>query len=433
MGRKFSRKQKQSGGQREYDKEGFKAWYQHCFEEFPLKKVEDKGKGKKRKQKTLIGITNYIHDLGTPPAPPARFKVAEDWVAPVEGEEYSQYEADFIEKKAAEGRQVDFEWVDEWDARANNGKGGMVRNRKQTSFQWPKQQYGICIDVPNWLVDYSKHPNAPEGAKEDWRPMRISLNGVNRGKMTNNIFFETDYKTGEIGDKQLLRKIAIAAELDDELKESEWDIGVLAQAACNFQVTCDLTIQNEGKEDEKVFFNKAISKPSKVEDSEDEDGNVIASAERKVAKALENEYLAPFTGMLLDLDPEDYTDELLSSIHSTGNAYKFIEVMEMSEEFVITYTDKEGEEQELDPRGIDYEGSPFEKAYTKYLKKLKAEYEANKDEEDKEEKSSKKSEAKKSTKPEEKEEEKEEEQTSGEDEPFGDESEEDEGDLDLPF
>ena len=33
--------------------------------------------------------------------------------------------------------------------------------------------------------------------------------------------------------------------------------------------------------------------------------------------------LAPFTGILLDMDMEDYTDELLQMLHSTGTAHAF--------------------------------------------------------------------------------------------------------------
>ncbi|AGH32157.1 hypothetical protein VPHG_00090 [Vibrio phage 11895-B1] len=351
----FSKKATQggSGGSSDYDAEAWGTWNKYLHEQFPLKKSTKKGT-KDRKQKNLLGVVGYIQDLGFPPAPDNMWKVKDDWVAPEEGQDYSQYEIDFMK----EHPEADFVWDKEWD----DTQKKMVTRRKQTSPAQAQQEYGICVDFPQWLVDFSKHPNAPEDAPEDLRPMRVSLNGRFRGEIQRPITFETNWKTGEVTDKNIIRKICIAAGLDEELVSSGFDIGTVAEAICNFKVTSDLNVDGD-----KVFYNTAASSPTAIEDIEF-DGEIVATIDQQIEKIKSVEGLAPFTGVLLDMGMSEYTDELLEMVHSTGSAHAFIKRAELSKEIEISGTKKDGTEYSF-TKGVDYDSTNFAKAYNAWLKK----------------------------------------------------------------
>lgn len=352
------------GGSSDYDAEAWNAWNTYLHEQHPAKKGEEKGT-KNRKVKVLAGVINFVMDLGTPPAPDNEWKVKEDWVAPTnsEGETdytdgvYSDYEVEFMKANP----NTDFIWTKEW----NDGAKKMQTVRKQTSPAQSAQEYGVCVDFPSWLIDYSKHPNAPEGAEENLRPMRVSLNGKFRGEVQRPITFETHWKSGEISDKNIIRKICAASGRDKELEESGWDIGTVASAVCNFKVTSDLNDTGDA-----VFYTASASTPSAIEDMYNpmDDDELIASAEAQIKKVTDNEYLTDFTGILLDMDMEDYTDELLEMVHSTGNAHAFIKRAEMSQSVLIEGTSKAGKEYSFE-KGIDYDSTNFAKAYEKWKQK----------------------------------------------------------------
>lgn len=363
----------QGGSSSDYDADAWNAWNAYLHEQHPAKKGEQKGT-KNRKSKILSGVTNFVFDMGTPPAPDNEWKVKDDWVAPTnsEGETdytdgvYSDYEIEFMK----ENPNTDFIWTKEW----NDGAKKMQTVRKQTSPAQSAQEYGVCVDFPSWLVDYSKHPNATEGAEENLRPMRVSLNGKFRGEVQRPITFETHWKSGEVSDKNLIRKICAAAGRDEELKESGWDIGTVAGAVCNFKVTSDLNDTGDA-----VFYTVSASSPTAIEDMYnpmDED-ELIASAEQQIKKVTDNKYLVPFTGVLLDMDMEDYTDELLEIVHSTGNAHAFIKRAEMSQSVLIEgVSGKTGKEYSFE-KGVDYDTTNFAKAYEKWKQKKDKETSSN--------------------------------------------------------
>ena len=355
----FSQKANQSkttGGNSDYDAEGWEKWNKHIHEQHPNKK-ETKKDTKSIKTKTLIGVVNYVQDLGFPPAADNQWKVKEDHVAPADGEDYSQYELDFIAEHKAKNQHVDFVWADDWDS--NNKK---IVVRKQTSPSDPKQEYGICVDFPSWLVNFANHPNAKEDAADDWRPMRVSLNGKFMGDLQRPITFETNWKTGEVSDKNLVRKICAAAGLDQQLIDSDWDIGTIAEAVCNFKVKSDLNITAEGR----CYYTASASTPAAIEDIElPDDSTYTAEAQKK--KTLNVDNIAPFTGVLLNMDMEEYTDELLRMVHSTGTAHAFNKRAELSEETVKEGVSKAGKEYSI-TLGVDYKTTNFCKAYEKWLK-----------------------------------------------------------------
>ena len=334
------------------DQDAWNAWNEYLFDLVKCKEV-DRGNGRFRKTKTCIGVVNMIMDFGTPPAADNLWKVKPEHVMPSAGEEYSQYELDYMEQH----KGSDFVTVQDWDANAPNAqgkKGKMVDVRKQSSKRNPVQEFGLCIDIPSILVDYSKHPQAEEGLPPDLRPYRISLNGYmfgNRKKIGRPLQFETDFRTDEVSDKNFIRKIAIASGIDDALVVSGFDIGELASAVCNYQVVFDIS------RGDRVFLNDSASKPSSVDDFTAPDDTVY-TATSMISKALETKGLQPFTGILLN--GMEYTDDMLKMLK--GDKFNFVARAMESDNFIVTRK-SDGKEFEM---GVSYEASDFKVAYDKY-------------------------------------------------------------------
>ncbi len=357
MGNNFSKSakatsQQNNGGDSDYAASD--AWKRYQFEVFKAK-VQELNNGKHRKEKTIACVVNLIVDLGTPAGVVDTYKTKCE--LPIEGETYSQEEIDFMEKK----KGTDFIWDKDWDATADNGRGGkgaMVTVRKQTRIANPTQEYGFAVDVPSVLIDFSQHPKSTS-TEPDMRPLRISLNGwSNYSKSFQKIIkFQMGWNDTEIHENNYVRKIAKAAEIESELAK-QWDIGEMAQAVCNFKVRMDLQDNEKG-----VFLDIEALSPSVIEDTEDEDGEVVVSAERKREKALQCETLAPFTGILLQ--GMEYSDDALKMIGS--DHFRFIQRAETSRRLVVRegVSAKTGKEYSIE-EGFDYEGCDFQKAYEKW-------------------------------------------------------------------
>ena len=375
----FSRKQNQTSGNGGAGSEAWAAWKEHCHEQHPAKKSTKAGVGgkKDRKQKICPVVANYIQDLGFPPAPdfkwaidPSKNKKMEGHEEPTDAEgnvdyspdAYSDWEVAFMK----ENKGSDFIWDKEWNQNGGeNGKGAMETVRKQTSPAQPSQEYGVCVDIPSWLVYFGLHPNAPEGAPDDWRPMRISLNGAFKGEIQNPITFEVDYRTGEVRDANIIRKICIAAGRDEDLRESEWDIGVAAGAVFNMKVTSDFS-----QDGDYTNHNTSATTPTAIEDMYDplDEEELIASADKIIEKVLATKGLCEFTGVLLDMEMEDLTDDLMKMVYSTGSAHAFLKRAEMSQSVLIEGTSKAGKEYSFE-KGVDYDTTNFAKALEKWKKK----------------------------------------------------------------
>lgn len=332
-------------------------WKRYQFETFKAK-VQELNNGKQRKEKTVACVVNLIVDLGTPAGVVDTYKTKCE--LPLEGQDYSQEEEDYM----AKNKGTDFIWDKEWDATVDNdrgGKGKMVPARKQTRIANPTQEFGIAVDVPSVLIDFSKHPNSTS-TEPDLRPLRISLNGwSNFSKSFKKVIkFQMGWNDTEIHENNFVRKIAKAAEVEGDLAK-KWDIGEIVQAVCNFKVRMDLQDNDKG-----TYLDIEALSPSIIEDTEDEDGEIVVSAERKREKALQCETLAPFTGILLD--GMDYTDEMLSMIGS--DHFRFIERAETSRRLVVRegISTKTGKPYSIE-EGFDYEGCDFQKAYDKWKEK----------------------------------------------------------------
>lgn len=333
----------------------FNDWAFQQYDSFKAK-AKKLSNGKLRKEKVLIGKVGFIMDLGTPPSAPSEWTTK--CALPVEGEEFSQEELAWIKENPTHS----FIWTKDWDASANGGKGGMKDVRKQTSPSYPQQEYGVCIDFPSIMVDYSKVPNSTS-TEEDLRPYRISLNGVFNKTIQRNIPFDGSFKP--VSDKNILYKVCAAAGLEQALINSEFDIATLADATCNFTVRMDIT-DTTGKEqseiDEmKVYLNDSVSKPAQIDDLEMPDDSIF-TADAQIAKVMNKDGIAPFTGILLD--GMDYTETMFNMIGS--DKFGFLKRAQTSKEYTISGISKKNNEPYSFEKGIEYANTDFAKAYAAY-------------------------------------------------------------------
>ena len=329
------------------DASEWNAWNEYQYSCFDMTELS-LANGKKRKEADMIGVVNFIMDLGYPAAADSEWntKVA----LPAEGEEYSPEEL----KSMEENPTWDYVWSQEWDASANK----MVKKRKQTSPSYPQQEFGIAVDFPQVRVDYSKHPYS-DSDEPMIRPYRVSLNGTFRGEVQRPIPFDGSFR--EIKPTNLVHKICTAAGRGAELVSSGYDIATAAEAVCNFQLRMDLS------EGDKVFLNDSVSKPSVIQPIKERGGSVY-SVEEQIEDALKDSGIIPFTGILLD--GMEYTDEMLDMVQY--DRYGFIKRAETSKLFEISGTKKDGEAYCFE-KGLDYESTDFAKALAAFKDKKAAE------------------------------------------------------------
>ena len=194
--------------------EQWNEWNQYQFDQFSAK-VKELPNGKLRKEKTLIGRVGFIMDLGYPITKDSEWDTK---CALPEGDEtYSKEEQAHMQAN----KTHDFIWTKDWDSNANGGKGGMVQVRKQTSPSYASQEYGVAVDFPSIMIDYSKHPFSEEDTPK-FAPYRISLNNVFNREIQRPIVFDGSYKP--VSDKNILYKVCVAAGLEKELIAGGFDI-----------------------------------------------------------------------------------------------------------------------------------------------------------------------------------------------------------------
>ena len=322
------------------DASEWNAWNEYQYSCFDMTE-RSLANGKKRKEADMIGVVNFIMDLGYPAAADSEWdtKVA----VPAEGEEYSPEELKSLEDNPT----WDYVWSKEWDSTVNK----MVKKRKQTSPSYPQQEFAIAVDFPQVMVDYAKHPYS-ESTEPMIRPYRVSLNGTFRGEIQRPIAFDGSFR--EIKATNLVHKICTAAGRGEELVTSGYDIATAAEAICNFQLRMDLS------EGDKVFLNDSVSKPSVIQPIKERSGSVY-SVEEQIEDALKDSGIIPFTGILLD--GMEYTDEMLEMVQY--DKFGYIKRAETSELFEISGTKKDGETYCF-PKGLDYASTDFAKALAKF-------------------------------------------------------------------
>lgn len=326
-------------------------WAMHQYDAFKAKGRELQN-GKIRKEKTLIGKVALIMDLGFPPAADSQWKT--ECALPTSGEEYSQEEIQWMEKNPSH----DFVWTKEYDENVKKS----VTVRKQTSPSYPAQEYGVAIDFPQVMIDYSKHPQV-ESTEEDLRPLRISLNGNFNHKFFKTIVFDGSFKP--VSDKNIVYKICAAAGLEKELHSSQFDIATAAGAICNFSVRADLDDQSGEDNTGKVFVNWAATKPALIEDLETPQGEW--TADEQIEAAFKDKNVPEFTGILLD--DMEYTDEMLSALSLDGlykDSFGYVKRASESKTFLLEGKSKKTGNDYSFEKGLDYSGTDFAKAWNKF-------------------------------------------------------------------
>lgn len=320
-------------------------WNQYQFDTFKAK-AKELPNGKTRKEKSLIGRVNLVMDLGFPPSAPSEWETK--CALPSGDEEYSQEEIEWMEKNPSH----DFIWTKEWD----DGTKKSVTVRKQTSPSYPAQEYGVAVDFPQIMLDYSKRPESTSD-KEDLRPLRISLNGSFHQKFFKTIVFDGSFKP--VSSNNLIYKICAAADREKELVDSQFDIATVAGATCNFTVRADLNTSDDGI----TYVNWNASKPASVEDIETPEGEW--SAEDQIEKAFEGKNVSEFVGILLD--GQDYTDEMLSML---GNdTFGYVKHASESATFLIEGVSKKTGNEYSFEKGLDYESTDFAKEWKAFREK----------------------------------------------------------------
>lgn len=241
--------------------------------------------GKVVKKVAATGILNFIVDVGTQPQPDSSYdsKVA----PPQNGEENSAEELEHIKKYPNNY----YFWED--------GK------RRQGKPERPRQEYLFGYDFPEIMVDWTKHP-IEDLHKLGTKPLRVTYNGsftqggaIHFGK---TLRFDPHWQTGKISANSPLYKIADKSRLATEFEESGYDLGVLVQSACKWDLSMSRT-----EKDGKTYYNTDIKNPTEI--TEVKAGGMTITVEQQIP-----ECDVPFTGVLMNGGeyPDDAMDMVLS-------------------------------------------------------------------------------------------------------------------------
>lgn len=277
----------QEGGN--IDNSQWEAWNEYYFglidqAATPVKnKSGEVVEGKTAKKVTEVGLLKLIVDLGTQPQEDSLYdsKVA----PPKEGEELSAEEQAHINKYPNNY----FQWVD--------GK------RMQGKPERPTQEYAFFYDFPSIMVDWSKHPIEALhhlGVK----PLRVSYNGsFSKGgniMLGKHLRLNPHWKTGVLSAKNPISKIAEKSGLLSKFEAEEYDLGVLADSACKWELTIERYVNGD-----RTYFNERIKDPAEI--TEVKAGSVTISVEQQIP-----ECDVEFMGILLN--GMDYTPEMLEML-----------------------------------------------------------------------------------------------------------------------
>ena len=255
--------------------------------------------GKEVKEADVIGVLNFIMELGNLPQDNASMK--SDLPVPAEGVENSPEELDKMEKYPSNY----FEWVTEYD----NGKKKTVRK-----VFWPlnpQQALVLAVDFPSLALDYGQHPANEDGAASDVKPMRIDYNGKFKDNFERNVINSVNWKTGEFSAGDIKYKITTAcgntAEYKaDHSKYEDKGLANLVQATCNWTV-----VMTKNEKDGNVYYNTKIKNPSAIQDIKTRKDNYTVSQQLE-----DNKCDVPFCGILFDDPVESYEKADLQQIRT---------------------------------------------------------------------------------------------------------------------
>ena len=288
----FSKKQETTQSTGSTSSGDWDTYNEAIWDAFDVDSIID-AKGKEVKSGDVIGVLNYIQELGNQPQAPASMK--SNVAAPKEGEDNSPEEL---------ARLVDFPnnwfaWEDEW----KDGKKTSVR--KVLWNQQPQETLVLAVDFPDIKVDYGLHPMA-DGEGSDIKSFRIDYNGKYKGVFERTVSNEVQWKTGKFGDKDVKYKIATACGILKEYQDDGHDLAHLVQATCNWEV-----VMTKNVNDGKTYYNIKIKNPSAIQDIKTrKETYTIAEQLEDTMKGFD----IPFTGILFDAEEDHYSKDQLQGI-----------------------------------------------------------------------------------------------------------------------
>lgn len=248
-------------------------------------------KGREVKSSDVIGVLNFIADLGNQPQPPASMQ--SKFTVPAEGEENSPEELARLEEYPNNW----FEWVDEWK------EGKKTTIRKIFWNQQPQETLVLAVDFPSIPVDYALHPMV-DSEDPDVKPLRIDYNGKFKNAFERQVSNEVLWKTGKFGAKDIKYKITTACGNIQEYQNDGHDLSYLVQATCNWEV-----VMTKNVDGDKTYYNIKIKNPTAIQDIKTRKDNYT------VAEQLEdNKCDIPFTGILFDAEEDHYSKEQLQQL-----------------------------------------------------------------------------------------------------------------------
>ena len=273
--------------------EEWDTYNKHVWDAFDVDAIID-AKGREVKSADVIGVVNFIMELGNQPLPP--FSMKSNVPVPSDDEEHSAEELARLEKFPNNW----YEWVDEYD------KGKQVRTRKIFWNQDPQESLVLGVDFPEIKVDHNSHP-ASEEEGENLKPLRIDYNGKFKNAFERQISNEVNWKTGKFGDKDIKYKITTACGTLQDYQDNGHDISYLVQATCNWEV-----VMTRNESDGKTYYNIKIKNPTAIQDVK------TRKEVYTVAEQIEdNKCDVPFTGIFFDTDDDShYSKDQLQQVRS---------------------------------------------------------------------------------------------------------------------
>jgi hypothetical protein len=237
------------------------------------------------KKTNEVGLLKMIVDCGTQPQPDSEYDSKVE--APEKGSEGLSHEEEVHIQKFTDNY---FFW-------GEDGK------RKQGKPERPTQEYVFFYDFPNIMVDWTKHPI--EGLHRlGEKPLRVSVNGSfsRDGKVLlgRHLRLEPHFKTNKLSPNNPIFKIAEKSRLGSEFEVSGYDLGVLVDSACKWDLILEKNISND-----RMFFNTVIKDPAEI--TEVKAGNITVTVEQQIPEC-------PTTFMGILMNGGDYPDEALEII-----------------------------------------------------------------------------------------------------------------------
>lgn len=189
---------------------------------------------------TQVGIANLFLDCGLQPQPDAEYdsKVEAGTEDGEKGHGVDNMPAGYSEAEKAHVRKYPDNYF-----RTVDGK------RKQFKPERPTQEIYVAFDVPNIVVDWTKHP-LESMHKLGQKPLRISYNGYFSRRNGNkeivwegfgkNLRFNPNWQTGKLSPNNPIQKLANNMDLGEVFEASGYDFDKLLGGALNlnFEVRC---------------------------------------------------------------------------------------------------------------------------------------------------------------------------------------------------